>query len=131
MNAARGHTPGTAEGHALFLNPSERETGESTSRPTKMKVTEKVGALLRSVKPAVRRYATARGSRDFDPRGLLCTTNLECRVDGYSIDSRLRFLSFEDSRGEKVMHGDPFNWESSAPFTSIFKSRTHRAIFAA
>lgn len=65
MNAARGHTRGTAEGHALFLNPSERETGESTSRPTKMKVTEKVRALLRSVKPAVRRYATAHESRGF------------------------------------------------------------------
>jgi len=71
VNAAPGHTRGTAEGHALFLNPSERETGESTNRPTKMKVTEKVRALLRSVKPAVRRYATAHGSRDFDPRGLL------------------------------------------------------------
>lgn len=44
---------GTAEGHALFPNLSGREAGESTSRPTKMKVMEKVEALLRSVKPAV------------------------------------------------------------------------------
>lgn len=69
---SRGTRPvrGTAEGHALFLNPGEREAGESTGRLTKMKVTEKVGALLRSVKPAVRRdYASVRGWRDLDPRG--------------------------------------------------------------
>lgn len=40
------------KGHALFPNPSERDAREPTSRPTKMKVTEKVGALLRSVSPA-------------------------------------------------------------------------------
>ncbi|KAK1132073.1 hypothetical protein K0M31_016211 [Melipona bicolor] len=40
------------KGYALFPNPSERDAREPTSRPTKMKVTEKVGALLRSVSPA-------------------------------------------------------------------------------
>ena len=45
------------EGHALFPNRSERERERERkrargSRPTKMKVTEKVGALLRSVSPA-------------------------------------------------------------------------------
>ena len=45
------------EGHALFPNRSEREKERERerargSRPTKMKVTEKVGALLRSVSPA-------------------------------------------------------------------------------
>lgn len=106
MNAARGHTRGTAEGHALFLNPSERETGESTSRPTKMKVTEKVGALLRSVKPAVRRYATAHGSRDFDPRGLLYD-KLEYRIYG-TLPNRPTIPS-ETFSWEKVTHSDPFN----------------------
>lgn len=40
------------EGYALFPNPSEREVREPSNRPTKMKVTEKVGALLQSVSPA-------------------------------------------------------------------------------
>lgn len=56
------------EGYALFPNPSEREARESTSRLTKMKVTEKVGALLRSVKPGVRRcYASALEAVRFRP----------------------------------------------------------------
>lgn len=105
MNAVRGHTQGTAEGHALFLNPSERETGESTSRPTKMKVTEKVRALLRSVKPAVRRrYATAHGSRDFDPRGLSHDKLISAYVVFHQIvESFGNVFSPEDS-GESDIH---------------------------
>jgi len=101
VNAARGHAQGTAEGHALFLNPSERETGESTSRPTKMKVTEKVRALLRSVKPAVRRrYATAHGSPDFDPRGLLLDKLISAYVVFHQIIESFENRFFAEGSGE-------------------------------
>jgi len=74
-----------------------------------MKVTEKVRALLRSVKPAVRRrYATAHGSPDFDPRGLLLDKLISAYVVFHQIIGSFENVSLSKAR-EKIIRRDLLN----------------------